>query len=126
MPRLGLPVRQPRRDLARGPGERCRFRYFRSRCYAEGLSKAQVTASVGAGDGLATERRYTTRVLPAGVARGVAEALQGDRAGLGRAGAIVAGVTATVAGYAVGLAGQQAQQRWRRRARRPLGTGQTA
>ena len=74
---------------------------FRSRCYAEGLSKAQVTASVGAADGLATERRYTTRVLP-GVARGVAEAVQGDQAGLGRAGAIVAGVTATAAGYAAG------------------------
>jgi GT2 family glycosyltransferase len=84
------------------PAERCRFAYFRSRCYAEGLSKALVTASVGASDGLSAERRYTTRVLPLGVARGVADALRGDWAGLSRAGAIVAGVTATVAGYSAG------------------------
>jgi len=82
--------------------ERCRFSYFRSRCYAEGLSKALVTASVGAADGLATERRYTTRVLPLGVAHGVADAVHGDLPGLGRAGAIVAGVTTTAAGYAAG------------------------
>ncbi|HTT51417.1 MAG TPA: glycosyltransferase family 2 protein [Streptosporangiaceae bacterium] len=109
------------------PRERCRFRYFRSRCYAEGLSKAQVTTSVGAGDGLATERRYTTRVLPAGVARGVTEAVQGDRTGLGRAGAIVAGVTTTAAGYAAGLVSQQVKQRWLQRAAGRLdSTGQTA
>jgi glucosyl-dolichyl phosphate glucuronosyltransferase len=104
--------------------ERCRFSYFRSRCYAEGLSKAQVTDSVGAGDGLATERRYTTRVLPSGVARGVADALHGDRAGLGRAGAIVAGLAATAAGYAAGTVSQRIQQRRQRRAtRRPGGGG---
>lgn len=101
------------------PAERCRFGYFRARCYAEGLSKAQVTASVGAGDGLATERRYTTRVLPTGVARGVADAVHGDRAGLGRAGAIVAGVTATAAGYAAGTIQQYRQQRRLRRAGQP-------
>jgi glycosyltransferase involved in cell wall biosynthesis len=84
------------------PAERCRFAYFRSRCYAEGLSKALVTASVGAADGLSSERRYTTRTLPSGVARGLADLLGGDRSGLGRAGAIVAGVTATTAGYVTG------------------------
>jgi len=95
--------------------ERCRFSYFRSRCYAEGLSKALVTASVGAADGLATERRYTTRVLPLGVAHGVADAVHGDVPGLGRAGAIVAGVTTTAAGYAAG---------WiQRRVSKPPGAG---
>jgi GT2 family glycosyltransferase len=103
------------------PRERGQFRYFRSRCYAEGLSKAQVTASVGAGDGLATERRYMTRVLPAGVARGVAEAVQGDQGGLGRAGAIVAGITATTAGYAAGIV-----QGWQRRPAHADGIGQAA
>ena len=91
------------------PAERCRFSYFRSRCYAEGLSKAQVTASVGAADGLSAERRYTTRVLPLGVARGTADALRGDLSGLGRAGAIAAGVSATVAGYAAGRAQRRAR-----------------
>ena len=95
--------------------ERCRFSYFRSRCYAEGLSKALVTASVGTADGLSTERRYTTRVLPSGVAHGVADALRGDLPGLGRAGAIVTGVGATAAGYAAG---------WmQRHARRQSGQG---
>lgn len=105
------------------PAERCRFAYFRSRCYAEGLSKALVTASVGVNDGLSAERRYTTRVLPLGVARGVADALQGDLPGLGRAGAIVAGVTATVAGYSAGSIQRRARRLPRavrlRRTRRP-------
>ena len=45
------------------------------RAYAEGLSKALVARSVGARQGLESERRYTTRVLPAGVARGLRDAL---------------------------------------------------
>ncbi len=86
----------------RVPAARERFGYFRTRCYAEGLSKALVTRSVGAGAGLETERRYTTRVLPAGALRGVRDALLGRAGGAGRAAAIVAGVATTAAGYAVG------------------------
>jgi glucosyl-dolichyl phosphate glucuronosyltransferase len=89
------------------PAERCRFAYFRARCYAEGLSKALVTASVGTTDGLASERRYTTRTLPIGVVRGVADAVRGDSSGLGRAGAIMAGLAATAAGYAAGTASRR-------------------
>lgn len=84
------------------PATRCRFSYFRSRCFAEGLSKAMVTASVGASDGLSAERRYTTRILPRGIARGLADLLRGDPSGLGRAGAIVTGLAATAAGYTAG------------------------
>ncbi|MET7763341.1 glycosyltransferase family 2 protein [Streptomyces sp. NPDC005393] len=86
------------------PAARERFAYFRSRAYAEGLSKALVARSVGAQAGLATERRYTTRVLPAGVARGLRDALLGRAGGAGRAAAIVAGVAAAAGGYAVGTA----------------------
>ncbi|WP_413803842.1 glycosyltransferase family 2 protein [Streptomyces iranensis] len=86
------------------PAARERFAYFRSRAYAEGLSKALVTRSVGAQAGLETERRYTTRVLPAGIARGLRDALLGRAGGAGRAGAIVAGVAAAAGGYAVGTA----------------------
>jgi len=86
------------------PAERGRFSYFCSRCYAEGLSKAQVTASVGVRHGLSAERRYTMRTLPTGVAQGVADAFHGDLSGLGRSGAIVTGLTATIAGYLVGSA----------------------
>ncbi|MGC5364962.1 glycosyltransferase family 2 protein [Streptomyces sp. DT24] len=86
----------------RVPGPRERFGYFRSRAYAEGLSKALVTRSVGVGKGLESERRYTTRVLPAGVVRGVRDALLGRPGGAGRAGAIVTGVAAAVGGYLLG------------------------
>ena len=84
------------------PAARCRFSYFRSRCFAEGLSKARVAAMVGAADGLSVERGYVRGVLPRGVARGLADALRGDPWGLWRAGAIVAGLAATGAGYAAG------------------------
>jgi GT2 family glycosyltransferase len=83
--------------------ERSRFGYYRTRCYAEGLSKAMVTRSVGANDGLSSERHYTASTLPRGVARGLAETLRGDGTGLGRAGAIVAGLATVTAGYGVGV-----------------------
>ncbi|MFC7385346.1 glycosyltransferase family 2 protein [Sphaerisporangium rhizosphaerae] len=88
----------------RVPASRATFRYFRSRCYAEGLSKALVSQSVGAGDGLSSERAHAVKTLPHGVLRGVADALRGDPAGLARAGAIVAGLAWTTWGYAVGSA----------------------
>ncbi|UNO44301.1 glycosyltransferase [Streptomyces sp. MST-110588] len=86
----------------RVPGARERFAYFRTRVYAEGLSKALVARSVGAQEGLATERRYTTRVLPAGVARGLRDAVLRRPGGAARAGAIVAGVALAAGGYVMG------------------------
>ncbi|WP_435215159.1 glycosyltransferase [Streptomyces sp. bgisy034] len=86
----------------RVPEPREHFRYFRTRTYAEGLSKALVARSVGAGKGLESERRYTTRVLPAGVARGLRDAVLARPGGAGRAGAIVAGVLTAAGGYVVG------------------------
>jgi glycosyltransferase involved in cell wall biosynthesis len=86
------------------PDSRTRFAYFISRCYAEGLSKALVTKAVGGNDGLSSERGYTTRTLPTGVVRGMADALRGDLAGLGRAGAIMVGLSVTVTGYVAGRA----------------------
>ena len=79
--------------------KRCRFSYFLSRCYAEGISKAQVTANVGSCDGLSAERTYVTQTLPLGVLRGVADLFRGRPAGLGRAGAIIAGLGMTAVGY---------------------------
>ncbi|UNM16693.1 glycosyltransferase family 2 protein [Streptomyces formicae] len=83
------------------PTAREGFGYFRTRTYAEGLSKALVARSVGSGKGLESERRYTTRVLPAGVVRGLRDALLGRAGGAGRAGAIIAGVATAAAGYAL-------------------------
>lgn len=84
--------------------ERSRFSYFLTRCYAEGLSKALVTSNVGVSDGLSAERSHAMRTLPKGVARGFSDAAHADPAGLGRSGAIVAGLAAATAGYGAGLA----------------------
>jgi glycosyltransferase involved in cell wall biosynthesis len=91
----------------RVPADRTRFRYFRSRCYAEGLSKALVAGTVGTADGLASERTYVTRTLPAGVLRGLSDALHGRPTGLARSAAIAAGLAFTVSGYGVGAARQR-------------------
>jgi glucosyl-dolichyl phosphate glucuronosyltransferase len=84
------------------PRSRCTFSYFLSRCYAEGLSKAQIVASVGGASGLATEYAYATKKLPRAVVRGVADVFRGDPAGLGRSTAIIAGLTLTATGFAIG------------------------
>ena len=49
--------------------DRTTWRYFRNRCLAEGRSKAIMCGVVGEAAGLASERSYTTRVLPAAVIR---------------------------------------------------------
>lgn len=93
------------------PG-RASLSYFARRCFSEGMSKAALACQVGAGPGLATERAYVLRTLPRGVLRGCADALgRGDPSGLLRAGAIVAGLAATAAGF---LAGRAAALRQRR------------
>lgn len=93
------------RVFHRIPGSRARWRYFYSRCYAEGLAKAIVARHVGAKDSLASERAYTFRTLPQAVVYGLADTIfHHDRAGLARVGAIVTGLAATTAGYLVGSA----------------------
>ncbi len=79
--------------------ERVSWRYFRSRCWAEGLSKALVAEEVGAKDGLSSEWTYTLKTLPTGVLRGLVDTVRGDITGLLRSGAIVAGLLITSAGY---------------------------
>ncbi len=83
--------------------ERTKLRYFLTRCYAEGISKAAVSRHVGSADGLSAERKQAFATLPAGFARNLAAPLRGDLAGAGRAAAIVAGLAAATAGYAMGL-----------------------
>jgi glucosyl-dolichyl phosphate glucuronosyltransferase len=95
------------------PAGRTRFSRFLARCYFEGGSKAVVSRLVGAADGLASERTYVRQILPAGVVRGLGEAVgRGRVSGAGRAGAIVAGLASTAAGYAAaGLAADKAARR---------------
>ncbi|MFI6819106.1 glycosyltransferase family 2 protein [Nonomuraea sp. NPDC050328] len=79
-----------------------RFAYFRSRCFAEGLSKATVTQFVGTEDGLSSERAHAMKTLPLGVLRNLGEVAKGDAGGLGRAFAIVIGLAWTTWGYVLG------------------------
>jgi glycosyltransferase involved in cell wall biosynthesis len=96
----------------RVPDARQRFSYFRTRCYSEGLSKAQVTRLVGVGAGLSSERTYTRVTLPVGVFRGVGDTFRGHGAGLLRAASIVIGLGYTTAGYVIGsVAGRWAEFR---------------
>lgn len=82
------------------PLSRSRWRYFLKRCYQEGKSKALIARYVGARTGLRTERNYTARVLPRGILNGLGDTFfHGDIFGLARAGAILAGLLTTAAGY---------------------------
>lgn len=85
------------------PSARARWRYFGSRCFAEGLSKAAMTRYVGTKDGLAAERDYLYHTLPRGILRGIGEVLyRFDLTGLLRSGAIIAGLMLTTSGYLFG------------------------
>jgi len=81
------------------PGRRGSWSYFRSRCFAEGLSKAAVARHAGRGPALASERAYLRSALPRAVRRGL-------RPGSGTApatvAAVAAGVGATALGYGLG------------------------
>jgi glucosyl-dolichyl phosphate glucuronosyltransferase len=88
------------------PAERATWRYLLRRCWAEGLSKAQVTALTGRSSALADERQYAMRTLPRAVAHAVGESAHGMRAGpLSRAAVVVAGLTMTTAGFVAGRLG---------------------
>ena len=77
--------------------------YFLRRCYAEGLSKADVARLAGRSAGLQSERAYVTRVVPRAIARNAMSSIsRRDPHLLGRAFRLVAGVAVTTAGYCAG------------------------
>jgi GT2 family glycosyltransferase len=89
------------------PFSRGTWSYFRRRCWAEGRSKARVSALASQREALASERTYVRRTLPQGVARNLVEAGRThDVARLLRASAICAGLAITAAGYGTGQLGQ--------------------
>jgi GT2 family glycosyltransferase len=81
------------------PPDRCTWRYFRRRCYGEGVSKATLATLVGTDAALATERGYVAKTLTRAVGRRIAASVHGEPAQLLEAGAIVAGLAFTVLGY---------------------------
>jgi GT2 family glycosyltransferase len=88
------------------PPERATWRYFMSRCYSEGISKALVTQWVGSEDGLSSEWSYTLYTLPIGVLRAFTEMVWGKWGGIGRAFAIIGGLLMATYGYLRGRVAQ--------------------
>ena len=89
------------------PLNRSTWSYFRRRCWAEGRSKARVSALATQRQALSSERAYVQRTLPRGVGRNLlGVGRTGDLAHLLRASAICAGLAITAAGYGTGQLGQ--------------------
>jgi glycosyltransferase involved in cell wall biosynthesis len=88
------------------PSQRQTIRYFLRRCYHEGRSKAVVARLGGARSALSAERRYLRSTLPRGFALGMLDGVRGDAAGPLRSSALVAGLSATVAGFVAGRLGR--------------------
>lgn len=88
---------------------RLTWRYLRRRCYAEGLSKAAVSAMTGSRQALSTERGYTLQILPRGILRemlrGITSA-SGRSTSFGGSAAIALGLAATACGYLRGRLGR--------------------
>ncbi len=85
------------------PESRTTRTYLRSRCFAEGRSKATIAQIAGSARGLASEHRYLTGVLPRAVGSDIVDAVLGRRRGAwGRIRTIVEAVAITTAGYVLG------------------------
>ncbi len=82
--------------------QRASLSYFLRRCWAEGLSKAEVARRVGRSRALSTERDYAFRVLPRGIWTGLRDSITGDLWGAARSVTILLGLATTAAGYCIG------------------------
>lgn len=79
--------------------ERATLGYFVRRCYEEGNGKARLAHSLGPQEGLSSERRYVSRVLPLGVLRGLRDLFRGDPYGPARSAVILLGLVTTGVGF---------------------------
>ena len=82
---------------------RATWGYFVSRCYAEGVSKATVSALAGSASALATERSYVAHVLLRAVCSGLLRSIiHWDKHAAARVVAVTLGLTSATAGYFTG------------------------
>ena len=95
--------------LARGavvhhrvPPSRLALRYFLTRCWSEGVSKAVIASLVGSGAGLAAERAHVLRAVPREIVLSTVRATREPTAMVRRIALIVAGGGCTVAGFTWG------------------------
>jgi GT2 family glycosyltransferase len=87
--------------------ERTRFGFFLRRCFQEGRGKVAMARLDGRGTrSLSVEQDYLRRTLPRAVRHGLSASLRGQGAGpAARAGAVLAGMAAAAAGWAVETVG---------------------
>jgi glycosyl transferase family 2 len=81
---------------------RMRFRYFRTRCLAEGRSKARLSRLVGVSAATSCERQYVFAILGPAVLRELRGTVGGSLAAFTRAAVILAGLAFTSSGYLAG------------------------
>ncbi|MCV7366262.1 glycosyltransferase [Mycolicibacterium duvalii] len=99
----GTHVYEPSAEVLHSvPRARGTWSYYRSRCYAEGLSKARVSRLESPARALATERSYLMRTIPRGIACNLGRAMRGEVAAFVAAIAMAIGVMITALGYTVG------------------------
>jgi glucosyl-dolichyl phosphate glucuronosyltransferase len=84
--------------------ERINMRYFLSRCWHEGISKATVVELAGSGPGLERERRHAAATIPAALLRDLGGVVKGDLAALPRTIVALSGLASAVGGYLTGRA----------------------
>jgi GT2 family glycosyltransferase len=80
------------------PASRLTWKYFRTRCWAEGISKAAVSTLVGSGSGLSSERRHVVRALPLEIGRSVRMLARDPRSASRRIALMVMGTLIAAAG----------------------------
>jgi hypothetical protein len=81
------------------PADKATFGYFLTRCYHEGRGKVELARLNHGRESLSSETDYLRRTLPAGVRRGLGDAVRGRGfAGARRAGTIVVGASAAAYG----------------------------
>ena len=86
----------------RVPHSRLSWKYFWTRCWAEGISKAAVTSLAGTNAGLSSERRYVMRTLPTEFLGSVRRFRAQPRSNGLRIFYMLVGTTCAVAGLIVG------------------------
>jgi glucosyl-dolichyl phosphate glucuronosyltransferase len=86
---------------------RSSWRYFRARCFAEGLSKQRIASLVGATDALRVERGYVASTLLGAAGRQVMDSPRPIRDRVLTIFVIVVGVGWAMAGYGRGLLGRE-------------------
>jgi GT2 family glycosyltransferase len=86
------------------PPSRLSWHYFRTRCWAEGLSKAAVSSLVGSKSGLASERAHLARSLPRELGKCIRQLPRHPRVASTKVALIFAGAAIAAAGLVRGTA----------------------